>query len=132
MVNLVYSYDESGINHIVEERGNTFSAMRLVKWKEDTDFKLDIRKYRSTEEGEVASKGISFYNAQEASTEIIKGLLENGYGDDLEICKSIYSNRPDLCDTLIKLKNGEISMEEVELGNPDEYYDARDVLDMVV
>lgn len=129
MVNLVYSFDPKEINHIVEERGNSFVAIRKVKWKEESEsYKLDIRKYRSTEDGEVASKGVSFYNDEEASTEIIKGLLENGYGDSTEISKCIFKNRPEISDILIKLQNGEMLIEELDTVNLDDFYDPRELV----
>lgn len=124
-----YSYDPNEINHIVEEKENSFIAIRKIKWSKDSDtYKLDIRKYRSSETGDIPSKGVSFYNEEEATTEIINGLLQNGYGDSTEISKCIFTERPEIAENLIKLQNGEMTIEELDTGALDEFYDPREML----
>lgn len=123
-----YSYDKNGIDHIIEEGGNSFSAIRLIKWSDnDEDYKLDFRRYICTEEGDIPKKGISFYNPKEASTEIIKGLLHWGYGDANEIAKCIYQDRPDIVDIISKLNSDEMSIDKLGCDGED-YYDPKEMV----
>lgn len=123
-----YEFDPNGINHIIEEGGNSFSAIRMVKWSKDAeDYKLDFRKYMCNEHGEIAKKGISFYHPQEASTEIIKGLLHWGYGDANEVAKCIYQGRPDIVDLIVKLNSGEMSIDDIDCDSED-FYDPREMV----
>ena len=76
-----------------------------VRWRENADFKLDIRKYLYTDEGEQFRKGISFLT-DEGPGELAKALLEEGYGNDEDIATSLYSHRPEVCNTIMDLMNG--------------------------
>lgn len=125
-----YEMDPNGVNRIIDEYGNTMIAMRKVRWKDINDYKLDIRKYRFGENGETPSRGISFLT-EEGPGELVKALLEEGYGEADDVAESLYSTRPDICNRVMDLMNGE-KMEEPEKdsdGSFEDLYDPREVLD---
>ena len=123
--NLQYEFEDGSINRIIEERGNYFTAIRMVRWKPEADFKLDIRKYSSTEEGDVPLKGISFMT-EEGPTELITALLEEGYGSTNDVANSIFKHREDIVERISKLQSGEITVDDDETH--EEYYNARDMV----
>lgn len=91
-----------GYDHIISEKGNVFIALRKIKWSEDSDTKLDLRKYiTTTDGGERCQKGVCFDD--EAADELTKVLCETGYGDTREIIDSIKDRdnfMPSLCRSL--------------------------------
>ena len=38
-------------DHIIQEKGNTYISLRKVKWFENSDVKLDLRKYVTNTDG---------------------------------------------------------------------------------
>ena len=111
-VDLKYEYLEEGINEIISEKGNTFLALREVRWKENTDYKLDLRRYRSEEDRDVTLKGVSV-NETEAD-DLTGVLVANGLGDDKELCDIITAYRPGLCRLLKEEINGDCSFNDTE------------------
>ena len=82
-----------GFDHILSERGNTFIALRKVKWSENSDVKLDLRKYVINSDGsEQMMKGCSFDD--NTADELTKVLVETGYGDTNELLDCL-KQRPD-------------------------------------
>lgn len=118
--NLNYEYDEKAFNRVIDEKGNQAIIMRKVRWRENADFKLDIRKYLYTDEGEQFRKGISFLT-DEGPGELAKALLEEGYGGDEDIATSLYSHRPEICNNIMDLMNG------VKLKPNKPEYDPEDI-----
>ena len=52
---------DPSINEIVDESGNTFIALRRLRWNSNSPFKLDLRKWFVSSTGEeTAGKGLSF------------------------------------------------------------------------
>lgn len=123
-----YNFNPDGINSIIEEKGNTFIAIREIRWDRESEYKLDVRRYTSTEDGEIPKKGISFYDPN-TPTELICALLENDYGDDNTIGKCIFNTRPKLATYISKLQSGEIKP-EIPLEDEDDssdYFDPREL-----
>lgn len=127
---------DPNFDFILEERANTYIALRKIKWGDSTESKLDIRKYVATEDGERMMKGCSF--TDEGAHELTKVMLEQGYGKDKEIFDAIINNRPEITSRFIEeikgcsdkeledhLKNYPIPQEESET----EYYDLGDLLE---
>ena len=123
--NLQYEFEDGSINRIIEERGNYFTAVRMVRWKPEADFKLDIRKYSSTEDGDTPLKGISFMT-EEGPTELISALLEEGYGSTNEVANSIFTYRKDIVERISKLESGEITVDDGD--EHEEYFNAREMV----
>ena len=73
---------DDSINEVIDETpGNSFIALRKLRWSAGSDFKLDIRKWFVNSEGEeVAGKGVAFVT-EEGPDNLINALLRHGYGD---------------------------------------------------
>ena len=127
MADLHYEYMPDGVNKIIEEKGNYFSALRMVRWKDTAEFKLDLRKYKSDENGEVALKGYSFMT-DEGPSELISVLLEEGYGDTTRIANTIYEKRPDVCNRIVALMNGETTVDIPDGVDPAAFYDPKELI----
>lgn len=110
--NKEFKYDvDPKFDFVLEERANTYIAARKIRWGETGDYKVDIRKYRATEEGEMMMKGCSL--TDEGTNELTKILLQEGYGKDKEIFETIIDNRPELTSRFIQ-KVQESSDKEIE------------------
>lgn len=94
-----YSVDPN-FDFVLEERANTYIALRKIKWGENAEPKIDIRKYVATEEGERMMKGCSM--SDEGANELAKVLVQQGYGKDKDIFESIIDNRPEITSRFIK------------------------------
>ena len=108
-----YKIDED-FDFIIEEKANTFIALRKIAWGEGKESKLDLRKWYSSQNGETVGKGVSM--SDEGANELVKVLLENNYGYTNEILAAI----KDRDDFRIKLN--------AILGEDDPNYD-KDVKD---
>jgi len=116
----------------LEEKANTYLALRRVKWGNSSEFKLDLRKYQATETGERMLKGCTFIS-DEGANELAKVLIGQGFGRDDELVATIKESRPKLYAEFVKdIKD--ISMDdakslvESELKDEDTYYDLREVI----
>lgn len=124
-----YEMDSNGVNRIIDEYGNSMIAMRMVRWRDTNEFKLDIRKYRFDENGETPNKGITFLT-EEGPGELAKALLEEGYGNSDDIAESLYKTRPDICNRVLDLMDGK-KLDEPDReddGTIEDLYDPREVL----
>lgn len=109
-----------------DEKGSSCGTVRKVQWVKDdkepdeSKAKIEIRKMYINAEGERAAKGYSF-STPEGPNELVKGLIENGFGDTKEILKSIRS-RDDFID----------AVKNIDKDPDDEYdgemFDMRDLL----
>ena len=78
----------NGFDHIISERGNTYISLRKVKWTEDSEVKLDLRKYVTKSDGtEQMMRGCSFDD--EAANELTRVLVDTGYGDTRDLIDSL-------------------------------------------
>lgn len=94
-----YSVDPN-FDFVLEERANTYIALRKIKWGENSEPKIDIRKYVATEEGERMMKGCSM--SDDGANELAKVLVQQGYGKDKDIFESIIDNRPEITSRFIR------------------------------
>lgn len=101
-------------DHIFDEKGNSFLALRKIHWGDDIQedkIKLDMRKWFTDADGnEKVGKGVSFLT-DEGPNNLVKILLDNGYGHTVEVLDSI-KDRDDFRSSLNKV-----------LGEDDEHYD---------
>lgn len=97
-----YEYDPNGIDQIISEKGNWFLALREVRWSKNKDFKMDLRHYMSDEAGDQARKGCSF--TYDEADDLVRVLLEEGFGDEKAIAETIMEHRPNLCGELACLE----------------------------
>ena len=119
-----YEIDEN-YDYTIDKKGNSFIALRKIKWGSSEDYKLDLRNYYTSAEGERMNKGISFLT-EDGPNELTRVLLETGYGEPDEIIDTIKNNRPDILSSLEKLVNN--SSEENDEASDDEYYDPREAI----
>ena len=98
-------------DNIIEEKGNTFIALRKIRWGDRENVSLDLRKYHTSSDGEeIMGKGCSFQTEQGPHT-LVKVMVMNGYGETQEILEGI-KDRDDFRSALNKV-----------LGKDDELYD---------
>lgn len=77
-----------GFDHVIQEKGNTFVALRKVKWKPDGDEMYDIRKYIMKADGEEQiQKGCSL--TENGLNELAEVLTEEGFGNTKTIMNNI-------------------------------------------
>ena len=81
MGDILYEFNDESINQIVDSRpgSDQYIALREVRWNSDMDYKLDLRKYFITKDGEeCASKGVSFFT-EEGPTNLCNALIQHNY-----------------------------------------------------
>lgn len=79
------------VDHIFDEKGNTFLAMRKGVWgdKPDESAKLELRKWNVNAQGEeTPNKGFSFLT-EHGPDNLAELLVSQGYGNSEEILRSI-------------------------------------------
>lgn len=119
---LNFNIDESGINEIFDEKGNTSLAIRMVSWN-GKDHKLDMRKWYTGSDGsESPAKGFSFLT-EEGPHELAKILLDNGYCDTLEALESL-QKRDNFEESLEILRNPEKKLNIID----EEYFDPKEAI----
>lgn len=114
-----------GFDHIIEESGNVFIALRKLSWGDRSDCKLDLRKWYSNASGEeTVGKGVSFMT-EEGPHELTRVLLEEGYGHTAEVLDAI-KDREDFGTALRSLDDGVLLTPDDE--NATEYYDPKELI----
>ena len=124
----VYKVDDD-FNHIFDEKGNTFLALRKVYWGDSTEPKLDLRKWYTTPNGEKIGKGFGFLT-EEGPGELARILLEKGYGETDQIIEAI-KDRDNFKSSLIRVlgnETQELGIDLEEGDTSDIYYDPKEVL----
>lgn len=120
---------KSGFDNIVDEKGSMFIALRKIAWNVDPDsdddeiddkYKLDLRKYYNTDTGERMSKGVSFLT-DDGPNELVKILLNNGYGDTRE-CLNSLKNRETFMEDLKYVIEFDNNDNPEEMSNDDILY----------
>lgn len=124
---------DDSINEVIDEgTGNSFIAMRKLRWNETGTFKLDLRKWITNADGqEIAGKGFSFIT-EEGPENLVNALLKHGFGDTRKTLEGI-QDREDFVPEAMKIlaKKGAISNDLI----PEEYteddvsfYDPKELL----
>ena len=128
MADKEFKYEvDKDFNYTIDERGNTFVALRKIRWGDNDNYKLDLRKYISTEKGEQMGKGLSFIT-EDGPNELSRVLLDTGYGKSDEIAQVIVDNRRDIFNEISKRVNGEFTITE-DNESDEELFDARRLFD---
>lgn len=119
--NFKYAIDKN-FDHTIDEKGNTFIALRKIAWGDSENYKLDLRKYYTTEDGERMNKGVSFLT-DEGPNELARVLIDTGYGNAMDIAESIKNNRPDIMELLAS------DLDKIKAeSNTGDFYDPRELL----
>lgn len=106
------------INEVFDEAAgsNSFLALRKLRWNENSQYKLDIRKWYTNSEGEeVAGKGVSFMT-EDGPNNLINALMKHGYGDTRGILESISSREDFLPNVKRIINNMNVNIDEIETG----------------
>ena len=122
MAEFKFEVDKNFGDHVIEERDNLSIIMRKISWGNSGEYKVDIRKYLYTEEGERMNKGISLRD--NGANELAKELVSCGYGDTKEIIKALSKREENLADLINQCNNES----EDEDNGSEEYYDPKELL----
>lgn len=133
-----FNYEvDPNFDFVLEERANTFIGLRKIKWGSQSEPKLDIRKYRATEQGEMMMKGCSI--SDEGANELTKILVQEGYGSDKDIYDAIIEHRPEITSRFIETirNSSDKEIEEHLRDHPipedenkeEELYDLGDIIE---
>lgn len=127
----IYTVDPE-FDYTIDEKGNTFIALRKIDWGNKGEYKLDLRKYYASETGETMSKGISFLT-DDGPDELTKVLLETGYGNDAEIAETLLGNRKGVVAKIAKALNDpkisyDLSTELEDVDDEEDYYDPEELV----
>ena len=122
MAEFKFEVDKNFGDHVIEERDNLSIIMRKISWGNSGEYKVDIRKYLYTEEGERMNKGISL--TDNGANELAKELVSCGYGDTKEIIKALSKREENLADLINQCNN----KSEDEDNGSEEYYDPKELL----
>lgn len=116
-----------------EVPGSSFLALRKLRWNSNSEFKLDIRKWYTKNDGEeIAGKGVSFMT-EEGPSNLVNALLHHGYCSTEKVIDGI-KNREDFLPIVMKtiserdpnLLKDPISFQDN--GSDGEFYDPKDIL----
>lgn len=124
---------DQSVNEVFDEvPGNSFLALRKLRWSENSPFKLDIRKWYVNSEGEeIAGKGVAFMT-QEGPDNLIEALLKHGYGDTRKTLNGI-KDRDDFAVAVKEIiTEKSIDLDSIELTDIDSvgtFYDPKAVLE---
>lgn len=124
---------DPSLNEVFDEvPGKTFLALRRLRWTENGPFKLDIRRWYTTNEGEERpDKGVAFMT-EEGPDNLIAALMKHGYGDTRKTLDSI-KDRPDFYPNIKEIiQNEGIDLDSVVIASEDsdlqEFYDPKSIL----
>lgn len=131
-----FTYEvDPNYDYVLEERGNTYTALKKIRWGDNDHFSLDIRKWYATENGERMAKGCSLMT-DEGANELTRVLISTGYGNDKEIASEICENRPELVARIYDhIQNNSTLKNTIEdiivnqlADEEEEYHDLREVI----
>lgn len=123
--------DES-VNDVIDEvPGNRFIALRMLRWNQESPFKLDIRNWYTNSEGEeIAGKGVSFMTP-EGPDNLIESLLKHGYGDTRKTLNGIKDRDDFLVSVKEIITENNIDLDSIELPDIESvgsFYDPKSIL----
>ena len=132
--NIKYEINKEKPQHVVDEKGNKYLQLAWTRWNDRGEYKLELRSFYSTNDGYHPGKGVSFLT-EDGPNELVKCMVEDGYGDDDELFDVIVNNRSNL---YAKFANHFMNKDENEIKDiidnnyedesDDEFYDAEDLL----
>jgi len=118
-----FSFKLGELNEIVEEKGNTFKALRRISFNERPE-QLDIRGWYMNGDGkEIMGKGVQL--SDEGANNLTVFMVREKYGDTKEIITEL-KKREDFFPSLTSaLSNEELEQVGVDISKVDssEFYD---------
>lgn len=89
----MYEFNLTGIDEIIDEKGNAFIALREVAWGNGTS-KLELRKWYTDANGnETPNKGVTFMT-EDGPNQLVETMTSLGYGDTQRVIQNL-SQRDD-------------------------------------
>lgn len=124
---------DDSVNEVFDEGvGNSFLAMRRLRWNEDGEFKLDLRRWITNVDGEeIAGKGFSFIT-EEGPSNLVECLLKHGYGDTRKTLEGIMDREDFIPEALDILARKGVTPENAAVYAPtgeESFYDPKDFLE---
>ena len=124
---------DPSVDEVVDEiPGNSFIALRKLRWSPTGQFRLDIRKWFTSGTGEeVAGKGVSFMT-DEGPDNLIQAMLKAGCGDTRKTLDGI-SDRADFLPNVKQIINEKgINLDDVEVPSlesiDESFYDPKSII----
>lgn len=117
------------LDAIFDERGSQYIALRKVQWvkegvePDESKAKLEIRKYKVTDDGDIPMKGVSFLT-EEGPHELAHVLVKEGFGHTKQIIKDIVV-RDDFKDSIEHINDDE------DIISEDNVFDMRSVMNKI-
>lgn len=123
---------DDSVNEVIDEaNGNTFIALRKLRWFPQGSFKLDIRKWAVNKDGEeIPGKGVSFMT-EEGPDNLIEALLKHGYGDTRKTINGIKDREDFPMAVKEAIQEMGIDLDSVEVSTIDDigsFYDPKSIL----
>ena len=126
---------DDSINEVFDEGvGNSFLAMRRLRWNEDSPFKLDLRKWITNADGEeIAGKGFTFIT-EEGPANLVNVLLKHGFGDTRKTLEGL-QDREDFVPECMRILSKKGALPDSGFIVSDEegsggFYDPKDFIDV--
>ena len=124
---------DNSINVVFDELpGNSFLALRKLRWSSDSPYRLDIRKWYTNAAGEeIAGKGVSFMTP-EGPDNLIEALLKVGCGDTRKTLNGL-KDREDFLPNVkqIIIEKG-VNLDDIEVPSLDSlnesFYDPKTII----
>lgn len=123
---------DDSINEVFDEGvGNSFLAMRKLRWNENGTFKLDLRKWITNANGEeIAGKGFSFIT-EEGPENLVNCLLKHGYGNTRKTLEGLQDREDFIPESMrILARKGAIPKDMINEEDLDDgsFYDPKEIL----
>ena len=114
-----------------EAPGNSFLAVRKLRWNQNSEFKLDIRKWFTNSNGEeIAGKGVSFMTP-EGPSNLVKALLEIGVAETKPVLDGLKDRDDFLVSVKEVLEENNMDLDSVTIESKSgvtSYYDPKSIL----
>lgn len=125
---------KDNVDYLLDEKNNTFIALRKIAWGDTEEGKMDIRRWYNNDEGEdTPGKGVTLSN--DACDELTLALLKENYGETEDVL-TILKERKNFKSALNKLDDikeelYDDGLEVIDLDSEDEedLYDPEAILD---
>lgn len=121
------------VNEVIDEgSGNSFIALRKLRWTPTSNFRLDIRKWIVNSDGEeIAGKGVSFIT-DDGPANLIEVLLKHGYGDTRKTLNGL-KDREDFALAIKEIvTENKIDLDSITIPSIDsldaDYYDPKSII----
>ena len=127
---------DPSIDEVFDEGvGSSFLALRMMRWNENSPFKLDMRKWFTGPDGqEVAGKGFSFIT-DNGPHELTKVLLKHNFGNTREVIDQIKGrddflpNIKDVLDEMGSNLGNLITVKSITEKESGSFYDPKELFE---